>query len=288
MPTVLTDAQVGTFQITGCVTLPNAVSQSQLTALTTALDGWIEESRAHAGPFGETLDGRPRFNVQPGHSSDSPALRRVQSPTELSPAYLDVLTNSAMIEMLADLIGPDLRFHHSKVNCKLPGSATVVDWHQDFLFDPHSNDDLVTCLLFLGDVSSENGPLLTVPKSHTGPLHPLWHKETFTGAVAPDVAKRCAAEAVEHTGPAGSVCFMHGRTLHAPRANQRVLRPNVSSAARAAGEAVPRAGNQVPSIPAGMLLRGHEPNRVRAIPFDMSLPEVPETTFFAQQAQASA
>ena len=288
MPTILTAAQVETFRTTGCVTLPNAVSPAQLAAMLAALDAWIEASRAHTEPYGETLDGRARFDVQPGHSAEHPALRRVQSPTELAPAYLDVLTNSAMIEMLADLIGPDLRFHHSKVNCKLPGSATVVDWHQDFLFDPHSNDDLVTCLLFLGDVTPDNGPLLTVPGSHAGPLHALWHDEIFTGAVAPDVAAQSTAQAVEHTGPAGSVCFMHARTLHASRANMTDLPRNLFISAIAAADAIPLAVNQVPSIHQGMLLRGAEPNRVRSIPFDLRLPETPKTTFFAQQAGANA
>ena len=43
---------------------------------------------------------------------------------------------SLAIEAVADLMGPDLRFHHSKINSKLPGSATTVKWHQDFTFDP--------------------------------------------------------------------------------------------------------------------------------------------------------
>jgi len=287
MPTTLSDRQVSVFRSTGCVTVPDGVRLDQLAAMRHDLDQWIEQSRAYTEPFGETLDGRPRFDVQPGHSTDKPALRRVQSPTELSEAYLSALNDSPMIEMLVDLFGPDLRFHHSKVNCKLPNSGTVVDWHQDFLFDPHSNDDLVTCLIFLTDVKPENGPLMTVPGSHLGPLHSLWHDETFTGAVDPSVATKCDVEAVEHTGKAGSVCFMHSRVLHASRTNATDQPRNLFISAIAAADAVPLAPNQVPSAHQGMLLHGKEPNTIRSIPFDMRLPEMPETTFFAQQAQAT-
>lgn len=285
MSEVLSAEQVAVFRSSGCLTVPNAIRADQLSDINADLERWIGESRAHPGPYGETLDGRPRFDVQPGHSAEKPALRRVQSPTEVSAACLSALTDSPMLDMLADLIGPNLRLHHSKINCKLPGSGTVVDWHQDFAFDPHSNDDLVTCLVFLDDVTSDNGPLLTVPGSHLGPLHSLWHGDRFTGAVGPTVARACDEMSVEHTGRAGGVCFMHSRVLHASRANRTGRSRNLFISAIAAADAVPLTPNQVPSTHAGMLLRGVEPQSVRSIPFELRLAATPETTFFDQQAR---
>lgn len=284
MPKRLTDDQIAEFWEQGCVTVPDAVSAGQLRAINADLDRWIEESRAHDGPYGETIDGRPRFDVQPGHSARKPALRRVQSPTDLSPACLAAITESAMIEMLAQLMGPNLRFHHAKINCKLPGSGTIVDWHQDFLFDPHSNDDVVTCLVFLGEVTSDNGPLMTVPRSHRGPLHSLWHDGVFTGAVDDAVSQRCDRSAVEHTGPAGSVCLMHARVLHASRGNTSTRSRNLFISEIAAADAVPLAPNQVPSAHMGMIVHGQEPGSIRATPFEIEVPVVPDTTFFDQQA----
>lgn len=285
MPTYLSADDVAAFHETGCLVAKGAVRADHLAAMNAALDDWIEESRAHTDPYGEMSDGRVRFDVQPGHCADRPALRRVQSPTELSDSYLLALTESPMIDMLSELIGPNLRFHHSKVNCKLPGAGTVVDWHQDFPFDPHSNDDMVTCLMFMGDVTDDNGPLLTVPGSHTGPIHSLWRDGQFAGAVRPDVADDCERRAVAHTGPAGSVCFMHTRVLHASRANLTDRPRNLFIANIAAADAVPLARNHVPSVHAGMLLRGTEPNRIRAIDFDLEPAALPETTFFQQQAE---
>ena len=68
------------------------------------------------------MDGRPRFDLQPGHSSDVPGLRRIQSPEEISEVFADVMRNGRSVDMCAELIGQGIRFHHGKVNSKLPGT----------------------------------------------------------------------------------------------------------------------------------------------------------------------
>ena len=100
------------------------------------------------------------------------------------------------------------------MNSKLPGSATQVKWHQDFPFQPMTNDDIVTCLLFLDDVTLENGPLEVIPGSHKGPLYSHWHGGIFTGAVDPNIIDEQNNKIVSCTGKAGSVCLMHASLLH--------------------------------------------------------------------------
>jgi hypothetical protein len=78
-----------------------------------------------------------------------------------------------MAAIAAQLIGGSgTRFHHSKINSKLPHTATQVKWHQDFLFTPHSNDDIITALLMVSDVTPENGPLNVVPGAIRGRCGP--------------------------------------------------------------------------------------------------------------------
>ncbi len=98
---------------------------------------------------------------------------------------------SRMTDCVAELIGPNIKYHHSKVNSKLPGAATVVKWHQDFPFTPHSNDDLIIALLMVDEVTEENGPLQVVPGSHKGEIYDLWHDGVFTGAVDDAVTVYC-------------------------------------------------------------------------------------------------
>ncbi|MFT5639783.1 MAG: phytanoyl-CoA hydroxylase, partial [Paracoccaceae bacterium] len=250
--------------------------------------GWVNESRSHDGPFGAMQDGRPRFDVEPGHSASKPGLRRVGSPTEISQAHEDAAFDSPMADMVAALIGPNVRFHHAKVNSKLPGTKTTVKWHQDFTFDPHSNDDVLTALLFVDDVTAENGPLMVVPGSHSGPLYSLWQGGVFTGAVEEKVAVDLSAKAVSCIGAAGSVCLMNSRLAHASSFNRSPLARSLFIAAYAAADALPLAQNAVPSSHAGRIVRGVEPGRIRSTAFDIEMPELPKgASFFDQQSGAS-
>ncbi|MCH2429231.1 MAG: phytanoyl-CoA dioxygenase family protein [Acidimicrobiales bacterium] len=284
---MLTDRQVAEFWRDGVVTVPDAVNPTQLAALRADLDGWVEESRSHEEPWGKTLDGRPRFDVQPGHSAARPALRRVAAPSEVSNAHYEVMVDSAMVDMVAALIGPDVKVHHSKVNTKLPGSATEVEWHQDFPYTPHSNTDLVTALLMVDEVTEENGPLEVAPGSHDGPLHSLWHDGTFTGAIAPDVASVLRRDAVRCTGEAGSVCLMHTKLAHGSAPNRSDRPRTLFICVYAAGDALPCGPSPVPTVHQGLFVRGFDSGRVRSVPYEVDMPELPiGASFFSQQEAA--
>ena len=135
----LTKEQIETFQRDGAIVVKEAVTPTVLSALKEEFSVWVDESRAQTSAYGEICDGRPRFDLDDDHTADHPSLRRVASPTDISQVYSEAAFDSAITDMAADLVGPNVRFHHAKVNSKLPGTKTVVKWHQDFTFDPHSN-----------------------------------------------------------------------------------------------------------------------------------------------------
>lgn len=282
---VLTADQIAQFDRDGFLVVDKAVTLSQLQAMRDAFNAWVEESRTQTEDYGMTQDGRPRFDLQPGHTSDIPGLRRIQSPEEVSEVFAKVMRDAATVDYCAALIGPSLRFHHGKVNSKLPGTATKVKFHQDFPFEPMTNDDMITCLLFIDDVTLENGPLEVVPGTHKGPIYSHWHDGVFTGAVADDVFEEHKDRIVKCTGSAGSVCLMHARLLHGSA-------PNLSQNARTlyittyyAEDAIELSQNHLPSLYTHEIVRGEASGRVRCTPYEMALPEVPTgTSFFAQQA----
>ncbi|MEM9684840.1 MAG: phytanoyl-CoA dioxygenase family protein, partial [Pseudomonadota bacterium] len=175
---------------------------------------------------------------------------------------------------------------HSKINSKLPGGQTAVKWHQDFPFTPHTNDDVVTALLMVDDVTEENGPLEVVAGSHRGAIHGLWHDGVFTGAVADAVAEDCQSKATTCLGPAGSVCLMHTRLLHGSTANRSSASRNLFICVYSSEDAVPCSPNPMPTKLQGLVVRGEKTNRVRSIDFEVELPQLPTTaSFFDQQAQ---
>lgn len=283
----LTREQQQDFHRDGFLLVENAVSPTQLAALRRDFDGWVNESRLHDKAYGEIMDGRPRFDVERGHNAQQPALRRVNSPQEVSEAFLQVMSSSRMTEIVADLIGPNVKFHHAKINSKLPGAATSVKWHQDFPFTPHSNDDLCTALLFIDDVTDDNGPLEVLAGSHRGEIHTLWRDGAFTGAIDDGVAADCQARSVRCVGPAGAVCLMHTRLLHGSAPNRSSKPRTLYICVYSAEDALPLSPNPVPSRLAGSIVAGKRSGMVRSVPFTVQLPQLPSTaSFFNQQAGA--
>jgi len=284
---ILSQNQKKQFWTDGFLLVENAINDMQLENLKKTFLDWVNESRNYKTDYGETMDGRPRFDLQPGHSSDVPGLRRIQSPEEISEVFADVMRNGRSVDMCAELIGQGIRFHHGKVNSKLPGTATKVNFHQDFPFEPMTNDDMITCLLFIDDVTLENGPLEVVPGTHKGPLYSHWHNGTFTGSVSDEILAEHEDKIIRCTGKAGSVCLMHASLLHGSA-------PNLSNKSRTlyistyyAEDAVELSPNHLPSTLTHELVRGEASGRVRCSTYEMQLPEVPKgTSFFAQQASA--
>jgi phytanoyl-CoA hydroxylase len=285
-PDVLAEEQVERFHRDGWLHLEGALSEEVLRELRGEFDALVEESRSHTEPYGLTFDGRPRFDLEPGHSAERPALRRIASPTELSDAYLRAMRSSAAVDAAAQLIGPNLEFNHAKVNSKLPGASTEVGFHQDILFEAHTNDDMLAVLYFLDEVTLENGPLEVVPGSHRGPLYEHWHDGVFTGAVGPEVVEMARAEAIPCIGPAGSACLMHGRLLHGSGPNLSDRPRTLFISAYRSEDSYPLDTSHVPSEHEGELVRGVRTNRVRCTSMEMALSEVPAgASFFDQQAK---
>ena len=284
---MLNQIQIDQFHRDGYLVVENVLNQEELLGLRTQLETWVDESRDFQEAYGETIDGRSRFDVDPtDHSSDHPALRRVSSPTEISDAYFETAIHSNMAEMAGKLIGGSgTRFHHSKVNAKLPHTATTVKWHQDFPFTPHTNDDMITALLMVGEVTQDNGPLQVIPGSHKGELYNHWQNGRFTGKVEDEVEAKACQDFVSCIGPAGSVCFMHTRLLHASGANHTELPRYLFITVYAAEDAVALSDNPLPSVHQGQLVYGVESGQVRMTANRLQMPQKPKgASFFVQQA----
>lgn len=278
--------QVDQYHQQGFLVVEDVLTSEEIAALQHDFDQWVEESRSQSAPWGDTQDGRSRFDIESDHSAEHPSLRRVSSPNDISAAYRHAALQSRMAQIAGQLIGGSgARYHHSKINSKLPHTATKVEWHQDFLFTPHSNDDIVTALLMVSEVTPENGPLNVVPGSHRGPLYSHWQDGRFTGAVEPAVVKEQCQQPSACFGPSGSVCFMHTRLLHASSPNETEWPRTLFIAVYAAEDALPFGENPLPSPDAGTLVYGAESGMVRSTPNELRLPQKPRgASFFVQQA----
>ena len=110
------------------------------------------------------------FDLGPRHRPDQPHVRRLRALVDRHPDFWRFASESALADIAADLVGPDVKFHSAKLNYKWPGPGEIVDWHQDIPAWPHTNYSPVTLGVYLDDVPPEQGPLTCVPGSHHGPI----------------------------------------------------------------------------------------------------------------------
>ena len=124
----------------------------------------------------------------------------------------DAVTAEQLVGLRADMASwvEESRDHQAPYGTSIDGRPR---------FTPHTNCDLVTALLFVDDVTVENGPLEVQDGSHRGPLHGLWHDGVFTGAVDQAVEDEARRSAVVLTGQAGTACLMHTRLMHGSTPN---------------------------------------------------------------------
>jgi ectoine hydroxylase-related dioxygenase (phytanoyl-CoA dioxygenase family) len=289
--TILSQAQQAQFWRDGYLIVDGAVVPDALARLRQQMDDWAEESRGHSAPYGPpTVDGRPRFDLEENHSSERPALRRINNPAEVSDAFHAAMTNAPMVDMVADLVGPDVKYHHCKINSKLPNSQMVVRYHQDFSYTPHTNDDVITAMLLLDDVDEGNGCLMVVPGTHKGTIDSLFQDGVFTGKVNPVLEKDYLARQVPIEGKAGAVCLMHTRLQHGSEPNpSNDRRRAIYLCVYSAADAIPIARNPMPSTLEGTIVRGKASPTARMIPLQVELPQQPKSaSFFTVQGQKSA
>ena len=213
--TVLSQAQSAHYQQKGWVAVPGLVDSEWLDRLRRVTDEFVEASR-------ELTDSNILYDLDEGHSAEEPRLRRLSSPTDLHEAYWEFASRSVITDVAVDLLGPDVKFHHSKLNFKAPRGGEEVKWHQDIQFWPHTNYDLLTIGVFLEDVDAGMGEVGFVPGSHDGPLFDLYDADDrWVGALRDEDLEQARVSTAEYpVGPAGTITVHNCRTVHGSAPNR--------------------------------------------------------------------
>jgi ectoine hydroxylase len=195
----------------GFLTVPGYVGTAWLDRLHAVVTAKIEESRALA----ESDD---QFDLAPDHSAEKPNIRRLRKAVDQHPELWAFAQDPLVVDLVADLLGPDLRFHSSKLNFKWSDGGDAVRWHQDIQAWPHTNFGVLTFGVYLDDTGPEQGPLTALPGTHRGTIFDQFDDDgRWTGAVvARDVATLRTDTARERAG---------ARTGAHPRAHGAVPGP---------------------------------------------------------------
>lgn len=229
---MLTHMDIEQFRTNGYLAIRQAISPKLLEELRATTDAFVAQSRNHT----VTND---VFDLEPDHSAQNPRLRRLKDPVKQSPIYWQTATSDAVLGCVKSLIGPNIKFHHSKLNMKTEKGGAMVGWHQDYAFFPHTNFDLVACGIALDDCTLENGCLLVVPGTHR--IGVLSHRSSngeFVGSISPGTDSFDASKAVPVELRAGDMSIHHACVVHGSSQNNSVKQRRLLIFQYAAADAI--------------------------------------------------
>ena len=208
---MLTQEQIDFYHREGYLGVPDVLSDAEIAELRRVTDEFVERSR-------HVTDHDDIFDLEPSHTPENPRLRRLKNPIAHHRTYHKALHHPGILEIVSQLIGPNLRQNGTKLNMKLPAVGSPVEWHQDWAFYPHTNDDLLAVGICIDAMSQANGCLLVVPGSHKDRIYDHHHEGAFSGAITePDFNPE---QVVPIEVPAGGISIHHARTLHASAPNR--------------------------------------------------------------------
>ena len=207
---MLSRDEISFYHENGYLVIEDVLSAEELLELQRVTDEFVERSRL-VSQHDEVYD------LEANHSAERPRLRRIKNPIAQHEVYDRTLRHPGILDRVEQLIGPGLRRQNTKLNMKEPDHGSAVEWHQDWAFYPHTNDDVLAVGVCLDDMTEENGCMLMIPGSHKGELYSHHENGVFVGAVSdPDFAP---GETAKCLVKAGGITIHHARTLHASTPN---------------------------------------------------------------------
>lgn len=145
MPKILQSGQIDAFARDGFLFGFDAVSEPDARGLRTKLESYEDAIGA-------------------------PASTRLRVKAHLGfPWMVELASNPRVLDVIEDLIGPNIRLYLSSLWAKGARDGTFVSWHQDSAYyglEPH---DEVTTWIALTPSNRTNGCVRVIPGSHDGP-----------------------------------------------------------------------------------------------------------------------
>jgi hypothetical protein len=142
-PRVLTDVQITRYNAHGYLPGIRAFTEPAVSSNRTAFDGLLDQFlRAGKGSY---------------------AIDRYQDRV---PLIHDLARTPAILDVVEDILGPNIVCWATHFFCKMPGDDKGVSWHQDCSYWPLTPSRTVTVWLAIDDADRENGCMQVIPGSH--------------------------------------------------------------------------------------------------------------------------
>jgi ectoine hydroxylase len=264
---VLSEAQRAQYFADGFLVLPQYVPPAWLARLQRALAELMERSRG----ISRSDD---IWVLEEGHSAKTPRLHRITSPQDQHPVFWEFFCDPVMTDLAADVVGPDVKFHHAKLNVKSERGTRGFKWHQDIPAWPHTDYSPVSIGVYIDGCSVQQGPLSFARGSHEGPLFSQYDRDgNFVVRIRDEDLTWLSDDRIAHAvGGPGTTVLLNCRTVHGSLENRSdrarpLLLPVYSSADSFAYTASP-----IVSPHLGDVVRGQPARRASFDPRPCELP----------------
>jgi ectoine hydroxylase-related dioxygenase (phytanoyl-CoA dioxygenase family) len=175
----------------------------------------------HRGDYAELYGGA--FQVEPEFAEaakSNPELaklaRKITYVVERSAVFREYLLKDKMLNILKDILGPDVLLFRDILMMKPAKVGSKMPWHQDSNYWPIEPTDLCSVWTALDEATIENGCMRVVPGSHKLDLIPSNQANTpFLMDEQVDLSK-----AVDVPLQPGSSLVFHSRLLHGSEPNR--------------------------------------------------------------------
>jgi len=174
------------------------------------------------------------INLKEGNSN---SIRSAIAPHHSSELFRRLSQHPRIIEPAMQTLGGPVYLHQFKISTKNAHDGEIWHWHQDyrtwFEDDGMPEPRVINAALFLDDVTEFNGPTMFVPGTHKLGMIPSdknFDRIPEYGRLAEDaIDSPYTNETIDRLikehgpvapkGPAGSIVFFHGCTLHGSAPN---------------------------------------------------------------------
>ena len=233
---LLTKEQIKYYHEEGYLLLPDILEAETLLELRRVTEEVVSQAK-------ELTKHSDVFDLEPTHELNKPRIRRIKRPHLVHPFYKKLASHRSIIEVLVPLLGEDIRMRPAgKINMKSAGFGSPVEWHQDWAFYPHTNENVLAVGILLDDMNTDNGPLLVLPYSHKGPIYDHHDNGVFCGAIDVVREELNIGSARELWGRAGTITIHHARLVHGSAANHSNEQRRILFYEYASADAWPLAG----------------------------------------------
>src|SRR3954465_8406744 len=108
---MISEADVQRYRRDGVIMVPDLLDADTVRRVRTVIADLVAGAAS-------TLQHTDVYDLEPGHTAEDPRVRRIKAPHKVHPIFNEIVRTPAMLEILAQLLGPGLRLHNSKLNMK--------------------------------------------------------------------------------------------------------------------------------------------------------------------------